>query len=186
MFERFTDRARLVMERTVEAAQGYDAQSTEHLLLGLLDQDTESIALEALNQQGVTAEAAWVQVVKLVGEPAARARQQHIPFTPRCKKVLELSLREALQLGQNYIGPEHILLGLIREGDGKAIEVLQALDVELGHLRRGVIELMAPPVVPTPPKQPRPVAEILMEIGTATNQLQRLTTELNRHPDIES
>ena len=113
---------------------------TEHLLLGLVH-DGEGVAAQALTTMSVSLEAVRQQVEEIIGQGQA-APAGHIPFTPRAKKVLELSLREALQLGHNYIGTEHILLGLVREGEGVAAQVLQKLGADLNRVRQTVIRLL--------------------------------------------
>ena len=113
---------------------------TEHLLLGLVH-DGEGVAAQALTAMSVSLEAVRQHVEEMIGRGQA-APTSHIPFTPRAKKVLELSLREALQLGHNYIGTEHILLGLIREGEGVAAQVLQKLGADLNRVRQTVIHLL--------------------------------------------
>ena len=120
MFERFTDRARRVVVLAQEEARmlNHDYIGTEHILLGLIHEG-EGVAAKALESLGISLEAVRQQVEEIIGQ-GQQAPSGHIPFTPRAKKVLELSLREALQLGHNYIGTEHILLGLIREGEGVA------------------------------------------------------------------
>ena len=124
MFERFTDRARRVVVLAQEEARmlSHNYIGTEHILLGLIHEG-DGIAAKALESLGVSLEAVRAQVEEIIGQ-GQQAPSGHIPFTPRAKKVLELSLREALQLGHNYIGTEHILLGLIREGEGVAAQVL--------------------------------------------------------------
>ena len=119
MFERFTDRARRVVVLAQEEARmlNHNYIGTEHILLGLIHEG-EGVAAKALESLGISLEAVRQQVEEIIGQ-GQQAPSGHIPFTPRAKKVLELSLREALQLGHNYIGTEHILLGLIREGDGR-------------------------------------------------------------------
>jgi ATP-dependent Clp protease ATP-binding subunit ClpC len=143
VFERFTDRARRVVVLAQEEARllDHDYIGTEHLLLGLI-QEQEGVAAKALVVMGVELETVRVQVEEMIGRGNEKA-SGHIPFTPRAKKVLELSLREALQLGHNYIGTEHILLGLVREGDGVAAEVLKKLEVDLARVRRTVIQLLS-------------------------------------------
>ncbi len=120
---------------------GHNHIGTEHLLLGLLDEE-DGLAARVLGQLGVSLEAARAQVVDILG-PGGTAPSGHIPFTPRAKKVMELSLREALALGHNYIGTEHILLGLIREGEGVAAQVLVRLGAELSQTRQEIIALLA-------------------------------------------
>src|SRR6476660_7785304 len=124
MFERFTDRSRRVVVLAQEEARmlNHNYIGTEHLLLGLIHEG-EGVAAKAIEALGISLAAVRSEVNEMVGR-GERASAGHIPFTPRAKKVLELSLREALQLGHNYIGTEHILLGLIREGEGVAAQVL--------------------------------------------------------------
>src|SRR5256886_4595503 len=143
MFERFTDRARRVVVLAQEEARllNHNYSGTEHILLGLISEG-EGVAAKALESLGISLEAVRQQVEEIIGTGSS-SPQGHIPFTPRAKKVLELSLREALQLGHNYIGTEHILLGLIREGEGVAAQVLQKLGADLGRVRQQVIQLLS-------------------------------------------
>jgi ATP-dependent Clp protease ATP-binding subunit ClpC len=145
VFERFTDRARRVVVLAQEEARllNHNYIGTEHILLGLLNEG-EGIAAKALESLGINLSSVREQVVEIIGQ-GQQAPTGHIPFTPRAKKVLELSLREALQLGHNYIGTEHILLGLIREGEGVAAQVLQKLGAELQKVRQTVIQLLSGP-----------------------------------------
>jgi ATP-dependent Clp protease ATP-binding subunit ClpC len=145
LFERFTDRARRVVVLAQEEARSLNHNyiGTEHILLGLLNEG-EGIAAKALESLGIGLDSVRDEVVKIIG-PGQQSPTGHIPFTPRAKKVLELSLREALQLGHNYIGTEHILLGLIREGEGVAAQVLQQLGAELQKVRQSVIQLLSGP-----------------------------------------
>ncbi|HEY2507517.1 MAG TPA: Clp protease N-terminal domain-containing protein, partial [Streptosporangiaceae bacterium] len=142
MFERFTDRARRVIVLGQEEARLLDHNyiGTEHLLLGLIHEG-EGVASKALRELDISLDAVRQKVEDLIGR-GERAPSGHIPFTPRAKKVLELSLRESTQLGHSYIGTEHILLGLIREGDGVAAQVLVALGAELNTVRQQVIRLL--------------------------------------------
>ena len=143
MFERFTDRARRVVVLAQEEARllNHNYIGTEHILLGLIHEG-EGVAAKALESLGISLEAVRAQVEEIIGH-GGTAPSGHIPFTPRAKKVLELSLREALQLGHNYIGTEHILLGLIREGEGVAAQVLVKLGADLGRVRQQVIQFLA-------------------------------------------
>src|SRR2546421_4065546 len=143
MFELFTDRARRVVILAQAEARLLDHNyiGTEHLLLGLLHEG-EGVGFKALDSLGIPLEDVRTQVQEIIGQGQA-APTGHIPFTPRAKKVLELSLREALQLGHNYIGTEHILLGLIREGEGVAAQVLQKLGADLNRVRQQVIQLLS-------------------------------------------
>ena len=143
MFERFTDRARRVVVLAQEEARllNHNYIGTEHILLGLIHEG-EGVAARGLESMGISLESVRSQVVEIIGQ-GSQAPSGHIPFTPRAKKVLELSLREALQLGHNYIGTEHILLGLIREGEGVAAQVLQKLGADLHKVRQTVIQLLS-------------------------------------------
>src|SRR5213075_874766 len=142
MFERFTDRARRVVVLAQEEARmlNHNYIGTEHILLGLIHEG-EGVAAKALESLGISLEGVRQQVEEIIGQ-GQQAPSGHIPFTPRAKKVLELSLREALQLGHNYIGTEHILLGLIREGEGVAAQVLVKLGADLNRVRQQVIQLL--------------------------------------------
>jgi hypothetical protein len=157
MFERFTDRARRVVVLAQEEARmlNHNYIGTEHILLGLIHEG-EGVAAKALESLGISLEAVRQQVEEIIGQ-GQQAPSGHIPFTPRAKKVLELSLREALQLGHNYIGTEHILLGLIREGEGVAAQVLVRLGADLNRVRRQVIQLL----------HGRPSGELYAEAGLA-------------------
>jgi ATP-dependent Clp protease ATP-binding subunit ClpC len=143
VFERFTDRAR----RVVVLAQGearmldHNYIGTEHLLLGLIHEG-EGVAFKALESLGISLAEVRGDVEEIIGRGQI-APTGHIPFTPRAKKVLELSLREALQLGHNYIGTEHILLGLVREGEGVAAQVLEKRGADLNRVRQAVIEFLS-------------------------------------------
>ncbi len=143
MFERFTDRARRVVVLAQEEARmlNHNYIGTEHILLGLIHEG-EGVAAKALESLGISLEGVRQQVEEIIGQ-GQQAPSGHIPFTPRAKKVLELSLREALQLGHNYIGTEHILLGLIREGEGVAAQVLVKLGADLNRVRQQVIQLLS-------------------------------------------
>ncbi len=143
MFERFTDRARRVVVLAQEEARmlNHNYIGTEHILLGLIHEG-EGVAAKALESLGISLESVRGQVEEIIGQ-GQQAPSGHIPFTPRAKKVLELSLREALQLGHNYIGTEHILLGLIREGEGVAAQVLVKLGADLNRVRNTVIQLLS-------------------------------------------
>ena len=157
VFERFTDRARGVVVLAQEEARllNHNYIGTEHLLLGLIHEG-EGIAARALERLGVSLEVVRSRVEEIIGHGGS-SPSGHIPFTPRAKKVLELSLREALQLGHNYIGTEHLLLGLIREGEGVAAQVLAQLGLDLALVRQEVIQLLsgyAPPVAGFPRAAP--------------------------------
>jgi ATP-dependent Clp protease ATP-binding subunit ClpC len=142
VFERFTDRARRVVVLAQEEARmlNHNYIGTEHILLGLV-REGEGVAARSLESMGISLDQVRKDVEEAIGQgPSAPAG--HIPFTPRAKKVLELSLREALQLGHNYIGTEHILLGLVREGEGVGAQVLQKLGADLNRVRQQVLELL--------------------------------------------
>jgi len=143
MFERFTDRARRVVVLAQEEARmlNHNYIGTEHILLGLIHEG-EGVAAKGLEALGISLEGVRAQVEEIIGQ-GQQTPSGHIPFTPRAKKVLELSLREALQLGHNYIGTEHILLGLIREGEGVAAQVLVKLGADLNRVRQQVIQLLS-------------------------------------------
>src|ERR1700727_2579835 len=143
MFERFTDRARRVVVLAQEEARmlNHNYIGTEHILLGLIHEG-EGVAAKALESLGISLEAVREKVEETIGM-AGTAPSGSPPFTPRAKKVLELSLREALQLGHSYIGTEHMLLGLVREGEGVAAQVLQSLGADLPRVRQQVIQLLS-------------------------------------------
>jgi hypothetical protein len=142
MFERFTDQARRVVVVAQEESRklGHNYIGTEHILLGILGSGN-SVAVSALESLGISQQAARQQVEEITGRGTHQVAG-HIPFTPRAKKVLELSLREAIQLGHNYIGAEHILLGLIREGEGVAAQALTQLGADLNRVRQQVVQLL--------------------------------------------
>src|SRR5581483_6879371 len=143
MFERFTDRARRVVVLAQEEARllNHNYIGTEHILLGLLHEG-EGIAAKALVACDVDLGDARLRVEEIIGH-GSEPPSSHIPFTPRAKKVLELSLREALQLGHDYIGTEHILLGLVREGEGVGAQVVRGLGVDSSRLRLAVMQLLS-------------------------------------------
>jgi ATP-dependent Clp protease ATP-binding subunit ClpC len=142
VFERFTDRARRVVVLAQEEARmvNHNYIGTEHILLGLIHEG-EGVAARALEHMDISLDEVRQQVEEIIGRGQA-APTGHIPFTPRAKKVLELSLREALQLQHNYIGTEHILLGLMREGEGVGAQVLRKLGADLDRVRREVLQLL--------------------------------------------
>jgi hypothetical protein len=170
MFERFTDRARRVVVLAQEEARmlNHNYIGTEHILLGLIHEG-EGVAARALESLGISLEAVRQQVEEIIGQ-GQETLSGHIPFTPRAKKVLELSLREALQLGHNYIGTEHILLGLIREGEGVAAQVLVKLGADFDRVRQQVIQL----VHGRQGKEPRSAGAGLSERGLAAGLLARI------------
>jgi hypothetical protein len=154
MFERFTDRARRVVVLAQQEARAlhHNYIGTEHLLLGLT-QEREGAAGRALESLGISPETVRARVEDIIGRGTGKP-SSHIPFTPRAKKVLELSLREALQLSHNYIGTEHILLGLIREGEGVAAQVLAQLGGSLDRVREAVVLSISGIAGPLPAEQP--------------------------------
>ncbi|EEH64602.1 ATPase family associated with various cellular activities (AAA) [Gleimia coleocanis DSM 15436] len=198
MFERFTDRARrvVVLAQNEARSLNHNYIGTEHLLLGLI-QEGEGVAAKALEMANVDGEQVRESIIEMIGE-GKNAPTGHIPFTPRAKKVLELSLREALQLGHNYIGTEHILLGLIREGEGVASKVLVKLGADLAELRQSVIQLLqgyqrtggreAVGVGASTP-DPQPANSALLEqFGRSLTQAARegqLDPVVGRHPEME-
>jgi ATP-dependent Clp protease ATP-binding subunit ClpA len=160
VFERFTDGARRAVVLAQEEArlQNQNYIGTEHLLLGLIHED-KGVAAKALESLDISLEAVRSRVEEIVGE-GTHTQSGHVPFTPRAKKALDLSLREALQLGHNYIGTEHILLGLIREGEGVAAQVLVKLGADLSRVRQKVIQLLSGYAVRI---RPLPVQNVIEE-----------------------
>src|SRR3954449_10527095 len=194
VFERFTDRARRVVVLAQEEARllNHNYIGTEHILLGLIHEG-EGVAAKALESLGISLEAVRAQVQEIIGE-GQQAPSGHIPFTPRAKKVLELSLREALQLGHNYIGTEHILLGLIREGEGVAAQVLNKLGADLNRVRQQVIQLVSgyqgkEPVAAGGPQEGQPSGSaVLDQFGRNLTQAARdgkLDPVIGREKEIE-
>ena len=192
MFERFTDRARRVVVLAQEEARmlNHNYIGTEHILLGLIHEG-EGVAAKALESLGISLEAVRQQVEEIIGQ-GQQAPSGHIPFTPRAKKVLELSLREALQLGHNYIGTEHILLGLIREGEGVAAQVLVKLGADLNKVRQQVIQLLngyqAKEPVGTAPEGTPSTSLVLDQFGRNLTQAARegkLDPVIGREKEIE-
>ena len=169
MFERFTDRARRVVVLAQEEARmlNHNYIGTEHILLGLIHEG-EGVAARALESLGISLEAVRQQIEEIIGQ-GEQAPSWHIDFTPRAKKVLELSSREALQLGHNYIGTEHILLGLIREGEGVAAQVLARLGADLSRVRQQLIQLLHG----SGGKEPEPAHAGLRERGLLSDVLAR-------------
>src|SRR5690606_34598970 len=173
MFERFTTEARRTVVRSRDLARElrHDRIGTEHLLLALLE-DAESPASRALARLSVTAEKAREEVERLVGR-GKKVPTGHIPFTPRAKKVLELALREALRLRVNYIGTEHILLGLVREGEGLGAKVLHVLGASPDDVRREVEAVLVEeersggdqPLSPTPRRAHTPAAAEVLALA---------------------
>ena len=194
MFERFTDRARRVVVLAQEEARmlNHNSIGTEHILLGLI-REGEGVAAKALESFGISQEAVRRQVGEIIG-PGQRAPSGHIPFTPRAETVLELSLREALQLGHNYIGTEHILLGLIREGDGVAAQVLVKLGADHSRVRQQVIQLLRgdqgkEPAAAGPPSVTAPSTSLVLDqFGrnlTAGAREGKLDPVIGREKEIE-
>ena len=194
MFERFTDRARRVVVLAQEEARmlNHNYIGTEHILLGLIHEG-EGVAAKALESLGISQEAVRQQVEEIIGQ-GQHAPSGHIPFTPRAKKVLELSLREALQLGHNYIGTEHILLGLIREGEGVAAQVLVKLGADLNRVRQQVNQLLQgyqgkePAAAGPPPEAAGSTSLVLDQFGRNLTQGARegkLDPVIGREKEIE-
>jgi ATP-dependent Clp protease ATP-binding subunit ClpA len=186
MFERFTDRARQVVVVAQEEARdlNHGYIGTEHLLLGLT-RDAGSIAARALQELEIGQDAVRERVIEIIGR-GKEAPSGHIPFTPRAKKVLELSLREALQLNHNYIGTEHILLGLVGEGEGVAAQVLIKLGGSLSRVRDKVIELAPPgagegPELSVPLRRsrlPGPLDELMQRLEAVDERLAAIERHL--------
>jgi ATP-dependent Clp protease ATP-binding subunit ClpA len=185
MFERFTDRARRVVVLAQEEATmlNHNYIGTEHLLLGLIHEG-EGVAAKALESLGISLEAVRQQVEEIIGQ-GQQAPSGHIPFTPRAKKVLELSLREALQLGHDYIGTEHVLLGLIREGEGVAAQALVGLGTDLNRVRQQVLRLLKSGQGEAGEtgahRSPLPRDFLLAEIRSALTSIAARLTAIERH-----
>jgi ATP-dependent Clp protease ATP-binding subunit ClpA len=143
VFERFTDQARraVVMAQEESRMLEHNCIDTEHLLLGLAHEG-EGVAAKALESMGISLQVVRQQVIEMVGEVKTQRTGGHIPFTPRAKKAIELSLREANDLGHSYIGTEHLLLGLVREGEGVAAQVLIKLGADRARVREEVVRLL--------------------------------------------
>jgi ATP-dependent Clp protease ATP-binding subunit ClpC len=156
VFERFTDRARRVLTYAQDEARllNHSFIGTEHILLGLI-REGQGVGAQALQSLGISLEAVRGKVEETIGM-AGTAPSGAPPFTPRAKKVLELSLREALQMNHSYIGTEHLLLGLVREGEGVAATVLVSLGADLGRVRQEVVNLMTGVQEPPLPSGPAP------------------------------
>jgi len=168
VFERFTDRARQVVVLAQDEARGLGHAyiGTEHLLLGLLREE-EGVAARVLGSLGLTLEAVRNRVAELVGR-GEEAPAGQIPFSPRAKKVLELALREALSIGHNYIGTEHILLGLVRANEGAAAAVLLWLDLDADRIRSEVVEALGPHAIGEPIAESRRHIRLRRASGTVT------------------
>jgi ATP-dependent Clp protease ATP-binding subunit ClpA len=197
MFERFTDRARRAMALAQEEAQRHHSGvGTEHLLLGLI-QEGEGVAAKALEALGISLESVSQQVQEIIG-PAKPPPSGHSRFSPRARQVLKLSLREALQLGHHYIGTEHLLLGLMREGEGAAAQVLVKLGADLSGVRQQVIQLLqgyqgqeepkAGRTAPRPggarPGQPGTLAEILRGVDSIDSRLSAMERSVGAGPEV--
>ncbi|MBF6332519.1 hypothetical protein IU452_28875 [Nocardia transvalensis] len=182
MFERFTDRARRVIVLAQEDARqlGHNYIGTEHILLGLANEG-EGVAAQVLRSFGVDLDELRDGVVEIIGHGKSEPTG-HIPFTPRAKKVLDLSLREALQLGHRYIGTEHILLGVVRESDGVGAQVLERRGIELNDLRNRIIEQLT--TVPPAPEPAVPTAQSRMVIRSLTEENRLLRREVDRLRDF--
>ena len=190
MFEQFTDRARRVVALAQDEARmlNHDYIGTEHILLGLIHEG-DGVAPKALESLGISLDAVRQQVLEIIGR-GEQAPPGHIPFTPRAKKVLELSLREALQLGHNYISAEHILLGLIREGDGVAAQVLVKLGADLNRVRQQVIQLLhghqgKEPVSAGTGRGSRLVDDVLARMDALDRRLAAVERWVGMRPDLD-
>ncbi len=183
MFERFTDAARAVIVLAQQEARSFNHAyiGTEHLLLGLMD-EPHGVATAALSTLGVSTEQVREQLTEIIGRGAQPVRG-HVPFTPRAKKALELSLREAVGLKSNSIGTEHILLGVIREGGGVAAQILMALGADLPRAREVVLALVRTGVVDqTPNSEPAPPTVLPTEDRQSLRaEIGRLRSLLQRH-----
>jgi ATP-dependent Clp protease ATP-binding subunit ClpC len=180
MFERFTDRARRVVVYAQEEARllNHNYIGTEHILLGLIHEG-EGVAARALESLGISLEAVRVQVEEIIGR-GETSPSDHIPFTPRAKKVLELSLREAKKLNHDYIGTEHILLGLLREGEGVGPQVLVKLGADLAQVRGRVIGLLTGSVEAAPGDPETTIESLLAENRRLREEVDRLREGLLR------
>jgi ATP-dependent Clp protease ATP-binding subunit ClpC len=195
MFERFTDRARRVVVLAQEESRllGHNYIGTEHLLLGLLA-EREGVAARALQSLDITLDAAREQVKEIIG-PGAQEPRGHIPFTPRAKKILELSLREALKLGSEVIGTEHLLLGLVDEGAGVGAQILDRLGAPAPAVREAVISLAeAEPESPAArpeagvrafARDTRLPVEVLVELRDLIAGIDRRLAAIERHLGLE-
>jgi ATP-dependent Clp protease ATP-binding subunit ClpC len=197
MFERFTDRARRAMALAQEEAQRHHSGvGTEHLLLGLI-QEGEGVAAKALQALGISLETVSQQIQEIIG-PAKPPPSRQSRFSPRARQVLKLSLREALQLGHHYIGTEHLLLGLMREGEGVAAQVLDKLGADLSGVRQQVIQVLqgyqgqeepeAGRTAPRPggarPGQPGTLAEILRGVDSIDSRLSAMEQSVGAGPEV--
>jgi ATP-dependent Clp protease ATP-binding subunit ClpC len=194
MFERFTDRSRRVVVLAQEEAGLLSREyvGTEHILLGLIREDG-GVAARALELLGITEEAARQQVEEIVGRgQTGPARGRHLPFTPEGKKVLQLSLREAIALGHGYVGTEHILLGLIREDEGAATRVLNGLGVDPNRVRQQVIRLVSARQIGEEPRTGRAggrgkrkqLSELRDQLDSVSWRLSALEQRVGTAPDL--
>jgi ATP-dependent Clp protease ATP-binding subunit ClpA len=186
MLERFTDQARRAVVLAEEEARTLDHNwiGTEHLLLGLI-REGDGVAARALESLGISLQPVRQQVEEMIGR-GQQVPSEQIPFTPRSKKVLELSLRESLQLGQDHVGTEHILLGLIREGDGVAAQVLVRLGADLNRVRQQVIELVSdlrPQSGRRPPREVVPVIWMQVRLDVVEGRLAAVEHRVGIGPD---
>jgi ATP-dependent Clp protease ATP-binding subunit ClpA len=183
MFERFTNRARDVVKLAQQEARrlDHDHIGTEHVLLGLLG-EPQSIGAKALVALGLSLEAVRTDVERIIGR-GKQAPTGHIPFTPRAKKVLEMSLREALKLHHNYIGTEHIVLGLVREGEGVAAKILVASGANLPEVRQEVLRLLASGVADRAGVEP-PKERLIADIEALYEEIVRLAKEVDRLTEL--
>ena len=185
MFERFTDRARRVVVLAQDEAKllNHNYIGTEHLLLGLIHEG-EGVAAKALEQMGISLEAVREEVEEVIGH-GQTPPTGHVPFTPRAKKVLELSLREALQMNHSYIGTEHILLGLVREGEGVAASVLIKLGADLNRVRNTVLQLLSGYQGKEAATSGAPEGSATPQSGTVLDQFGRNLTQLARENKLD-
>ena len=188
MFERFTDRARRVVVLAQDEARmlNHAHIGTEHLLLGLVHEG-QGVAARALEALGISLEAVRREVEETIGR-GEQAPGGHIPFTPQAKKVLELSLRESTQLGHQYIGTEHILLGLLHEGEGVAARVLVKMGTDLDRVRQKVIELLHDRSAERPPSgirvSSRAAGDLLGLLETLDQRLEAIERWVGMRPDL--
>src|SRR6478672_8163552 len=188
MFERFTEKAIKVIMLAQEEARrlGHNFVGTEQILLGLIGEGT-GVAAKVLKSMGVNLKDARIEVEKIIGRGSGFVAVE-IPFTPRAKRVLELAWDEARQLGHNYIGTEHLLLGLIREGEGVAVRVLENLGVDLSRVRSNVIRMLGENATTSTTGQHRSKTPTLDEFGSNLTQMaeeHRLDPVVGREKEIE-
>jgi len=186
MFERFTDRARRAIVLAQQEARALDHHyvGTEHILLGLIHEG-EGVAARALAALGISLHEMWQAVEAIIGRGTSSPPESGpIPFTPRAKKVLELSLREALELGAGHIGTEHILIALVREGDGVAAQVLRDAGVDLDRAGQQVTELLAAPheAGPGPAAAPAAAGDLVSRLTSIAARLDRIERRLGQSP----